>query len=159
LAGDPIPAVPYALRSDEGERIPMRGNTVTLKATAAQTGGALTFTHVDAEPGGGPPLHVHTAEDEWFYVLEGTFDIVLGDQVVRAGPGDFAFVPRGTPHRFANAGEGTARILAALAPGGLEGFFRAAGGHHKSEGVFEEAGADHGLDVVDWTGAGEPAAD
>jgi len=150
--------VPFAVRCSDGERIPMRGNTVTLKATAAQTGGALTFTEVEATPGGGPPLHVHANEDEWFYVLEGSFDIVLGDEVVRAGPGDFAFVPRGTHHRFANAGQGTARILAALTPGGLEDFFRAAGGHHKSESVFEEAGADHGLSVVDWTGAGEPAS-
>lgn len=137
----------------------MRGNTVTLKATGAETGGALTFTEIEAVPGGGPPLHVHAVEDEWFYVLEGTFDIVLGDEVVRAGPGDFAFVPRGTPHRFANAGGGSARILAALTPSGIEDFFRAAGGDHKSEAVFEEAGADHGLSVVDWTGAGEPAAD
>jgi quercetin dioxygenase-like cupin family protein len=135
----------------------MRGNTVTLKATAAQTGGALTFTEIEAPPGGGPPLHAHAAADEWFYVVEGTFDIVLGDDVVRAGPGDFAFIPRGTPHRFANAGQGSARILAAFTPGGLEDFFRAAGGDHRSETVFEEVGADHGVSVVDWKGAGKPA--
>jgi mannose-6-phosphate isomerase-like protein (cupin superfamily) len=158
VAGDLTPPAPFAVRSSEGERIAMRGNTVTLKATAAQTGGAVTFTEIEALPGGGPPLHVHAAEDEWFYVLEGTFDIVLGDDVVRAGPGDFAFVPRGTHHRFANAGEGTARLLAVFTPGGLEAFFRAAGGDHRSERVFEEVGADHGLTVVDWERAGKPAA-
>jgi mannose-6-phosphate isomerase-like protein (cupin superfamily) len=134
----------------------MRGNTVTLKATAESTGGVLMFSEVDAAPGGGPPLHVHEREDEWFYVVEGAFDIVLGDEVVHAGPGDFAFVPHGTPHRFANAGTGPGRILAALTPGGLEEFFRAAGGDHRSEAAFEAAGSDHGVRVVDWRGAGEP---
>jgi mannose-6-phosphate isomerase-like protein (cupin superfamily) len=159
VAGDPTIPAPYALPAGDGERIAMRGNTITLKATAASTGGVLMLSEVEAMPGGGPPLHVHDSEDEWFYVLEGTFDIVLGDRVVRAGPGDFAFVPHGTPHRFANAGSGPARIIAAVSPGGLEDFFRAAGGDHRSEEMFESAGGDHGVRVVDWRDAGQPAAE
>ena len=159
MAGDPTPPAPFAVRSSEGERIPLRGNTITLKATGAETGGVLTFTEIEATPGGGPPVHVHDHCDEWFYVLEGTFDIVLGDEVVRAEPGDFAYVPRGTPHRFASAVSGTARLLAAFTPTGLEDFFRAAGGHHMSQTVFEDAGADHDTRVVEWKGAGKPAAD
>jgi mannose-6-phosphate isomerase-like protein (cupin superfamily) len=157
VAGDPTPPAPFAVRRSEGERIPLRGNTVTLKATGAETGGVLTFTEIDATPGGGPPVHVHEHRDEWFYVLEGSFDIVLGDRVVRAEPGDFAYVPRGTPHRFACAGSTAGRLLAALTPGGLEDFFRAAGGHHMSQAVFEGAGDDHDTRVVDWKDAGKPA--
>lgn len=70
-------------------------------------------------------------------MLDGTFEILLGDELIHAGAGDFAFVPRGTVHRFANIGDAPARILAALAPAGIERFFRAVG-----EPATRRAGAD-----------------
>lgn len=109
------------------EQIWIVGDTLTFKATAETTHGALTLIECDAAPGGGPPPHVHEREDEAFYVLDGAFEIQLGDEVMRAGPGDFAFVPRGMVHRFANVGDAPARILIAFTPGGIEEFFRAAG--------------------------------
>jgi hypothetical protein len=60
-------------------------------------------------------------------VLDGTFEILLGEKLVLAGPGDYAFVPRGMLHRFANVGDDVARILRLFTPGGLEQFFRTAG--------------------------------
>ena len=110
-----------------GERIWIVGDTLTFKATADTTGGTLTAIECEAAPGGGPPPHVHVNEDESFYVLDGGFEILLGDELLRAGPGDYAFVPRGTVHRFANVGDDVARILILFTPGGLEQFFRAAG--------------------------------
>jgi quercetin dioxygenase-like cupin family protein len=118
---------PYEVRAGDGERIWIVGDTLTFKATAETTGGSLTVLEVDAMPGAGPPPHVHTREDETFYVLDGTFEILLGDETVRAEPGDFAFVPRGTVHRFANTGDTPARMLITFSPSGMEGFFRAAG--------------------------------
>jgi quercetin dioxygenase-like cupin family protein len=119
--------IPYAIAAGAGERIWIVGDTLTIKATGATTGGALALFEVDAAPGGGPPPHTHEHEDEVFYVLDGTFEILLGDERVTAGPGDVAFVPRGVVHRFANIGETAARILVLFTPGGMEGFFRAAG--------------------------------
>jgi quercetin dioxygenase-like cupin family protein len=118
---------PYASLAGTGERIWIVGDTLTFKATAETTAGTLTAIECEAAPGGGPPPHIHENEDESFYVLDGEFEILLGDELVPAGPGDFAFVPRGTLHRFANVGADVGRILILFTPGGLEQFFRAAG--------------------------------
>jgi quercetin dioxygenase-like cupin family protein len=117
----------YASPTGTGERIWIVGDTLTFKATAETTGGTLTAIECEAAPGGGPPPHIHENEDESFYVLDGRFEILLGDKLLRAGPGDYAFVPRGTVHRFANVGDGVGRILILFTPGGLERFFRMAG--------------------------------
>ncbi|HEV2871123.1 MAG TPA: cupin domain-containing protein, partial [Actinomycetota bacterium] len=57
------------------------------------------------------PLHFHTREDEFSYVLEGRLGALLGDQEVVAGPGELVFKPRGQWHTFWNPGEETTRIL------------------------------------------------
>jgi mannose-6-phosphate isomerase-like protein (cupin superfamily) len=69
------------------------------------------------------PLHRHTREDEYSYVLEGRMGALLGDEVVEAGPGDLVFKPRGQWHTFWNAGEEPARILEIISPAGFEHFF------------------------------------
>jgi quercetin dioxygenase-like cupin family protein len=117
----------YSLPASEGERIWIVGDTMTFKATGESTGGGLTLVENLTAPGGGPPPHIHTREDEFFYVLDGSFEIRIGHEVHRVGPGGFAFVPRGTVHNFRNAGERPARILVGFTPGGIEGFFRASG--------------------------------
>lgn len=73
------------------------------------------------------PLHFHTREDEFSYVLEGRLGALLGDQKVVAGPGDLVFKPRGQWHTFWNAGEETTRILELITPAGLEDLFRELG--------------------------------
>jgi mannose-6-phosphate isomerase-like protein (cupin superfamily) len=70
------------------------------------------------------PLHRHTREDEYSYVLEGRMGAMLGDDIVEAGPGDLVFKPRGQWHTFWNAGDEPARILELIAPAGFEEFFR-----------------------------------
>jgi len=69
------------------------------------------------------PLHRHTREDEYSYVLEGRMGGLLGDDVVEAGPGDLVFKPRNEWHTFWNAGDETCRILEIIAPAGFERFF------------------------------------
>jgi mannose-6-phosphate isomerase-like protein (cupin superfamily) len=93
---------------------------------------------VDGEVGGGnfslvehpmsaqalaAPLHRHTREDEYSYVIEGRMGALLGDEVLQAGPGDLVFKPRGEWHTFWNAGDEPCRILEIIAPAGFEGFF------------------------------------
>jgi mannose-6-phosphate isomerase-like protein (cupin superfamily) len=70
------------------------------------------------------PLHLHTREDEYSYVLEGRVGARLGDDEVVAGPGELIFKPRGQWHTFWNAGDAPARILEIIAPAGLERLFR-----------------------------------
>ncbi|HEU5277657.1 MAG TPA: cupin domain-containing protein [Gaiellaceae bacterium] len=70
------------------------------------------------------PLHLHTREDEYSFVLEGRMGALLGDEVVEAGPGDLVFKPRNQWHTFWNAGDEPCRILEIIAPAGFEQFFR-----------------------------------
>ena len=70
------------------------------------------------------PLHRHTREDEYSYVLEGRMGALLGDDVVEAGPGDLVFKPRNQWHTFWNAGDEPCRILEIISPAGFEQFFR-----------------------------------
>ncbi|HJZ61328.1 MAG TPA: cupin domain-containing protein [Miltoncostaeaceae bacterium] len=69
------------------------------------------------------PLHRHTREDEYSYVLTGRMGALLGDEVVEAGPGDLVFKPCNQWHTFWNAGEEPCRILEIISPAGFEQFF------------------------------------
>ena len=70
------------------------------------------------------PLHRHTREDEYSYILEGRMGALLGDDVVEAGPGDLVHKPRNQWHTFWNAGDEPCRILEIISPAGFEHFFR-----------------------------------
>jgi quercetin dioxygenase-like cupin family protein len=117
----------YATPAGEGERIWIVGDTMTFKATSESTGGNLVFLENLTTPGGGPPPHVHTREDEFFYVLDGTFEIRIGDELHEVAAGGFAYVPRGTVHNFRNTADTPSRLLVGFTPGGMDGFFREAG--------------------------------
>jgi mannose-6-phosphate isomerase-like protein (cupin superfamily) len=69
------------------------------------------------------PLHRHTREDEYSFVLEGRMGALLGDEVLEAGPGDLVFKPRNQWHTFWNAGDEPTRILEIISPAGFERFF------------------------------------
>lgn len=69
------------------------------------------------------PLHRHTREDEYSYVIEGRVGALLGDEVVIGGPGDLIFKPRNQWHTFWNAGDEPARLLEIISPAGFEQFF------------------------------------
>jgi quercetin dioxygenase-like cupin family protein len=120
-------AAGYGLAPGDGERLWIVGDTMTLKATSERTGGSLVVLENLTAPGGGPPPHIHTREDEFWYVLDGTFEIRIGDQVHALGPGGFAFAPRGTVHNFRNTAATPSRILVGFSPAGMDGFFRASG--------------------------------
>ena len=88
------------------------------------------------------PLHIHTREDEYSFVLEGRMGALLGDDIVEAGPGDLVFKPRNQWHTFWNAGDEPCRILEIISPAGFEQFFAelgplAAGGAPDPEAMGE----------------------
>jgi mannose-6-phosphate isomerase-like protein (cupin superfamily) len=70
------------------------------------------------------PVHRHTREDEYSFVLQGRMGALLGDDVVEAGPGDLVFKPRNQWHTFWNAGVEPCRILEIISPAGFERFFQ-----------------------------------
>ena len=69
------------------------------------------------------PLHRHSREDEYSFVLSGRVGALLGDEVVHGGPGDLIYKPRGQWHTFWNAGADRASLLEIISPAGFETYF------------------------------------
>lgn len=139
-----------ALGPDQGEtvRSPIGGD-VTFLARGEQTNGAVTVLEVGVPPGEGPPLHVHTREDEWIHVLEGELRWKLDGELSATPAGSFVFIPRGVAHCFQNVGAEPGRMLVTFAPAGMEGFFdRLAELTAFDLEAFRHAAADHGMEVV-----------
>jgi quercetin dioxygenase-like cupin family protein len=108
----------------DGKRGQLPGMGVRFMIGAEESGGGLSLVEHPMPPRAlGAPLHRHTHEDEYSYVLEGRVGAQLGDQVVFAEPGDLIFKPRREWHSFWNAGDEPARILEIISPGGFEGYF------------------------------------
>ena len=100
------------------------GELVTYKIPSQRTGGAYSLFAVTTQPNGGPPPHVQHREDEAFYVLEGEYEFLSGEETLRAGTGSLIYVRKGTLHAHKNVGEGVGRMLVTQTPGGLyEHFF------------------------------------
>ena len=99
------------------------GDRYTFLVTGEESAGAYFAMEASVPPGGGPPPHIHSREDETFYLIEGQIEFLLGDKTFTAGPGDFVNVPRGTVHRFHNTGTKSARMVLTFTPAGIEGFF------------------------------------
>ena len=116
---------PIVLAAGEGEALWFMGMLVTIKASSETTGGRVAVIEHRGPQGSGSPLHVHTREDEWFYVTEGSLRFWVGGDVVEAGPGGFVFGPRGIPHTFEVASP-EARFLLVTEPAGFEAFMRGA---------------------------------
>jgi quercetin dioxygenase-like cupin family protein len=90
----------------------------------AESGGGFSLVEHPMSPRAlGAPLHRHTREDEYSYVLEGRVGAMLGDEVLEGGPGDLIFKPRNQWHTFWNAGDTPARILEIISPAGFERYF------------------------------------
>ena len=90
---------------------------------ADSSGGFALVEHPLAPRALAAPLHGHSREDEYSYVIEGRMGALLGEEVVEAGPGDLVFKPRNQWHTFWNAGEEPCRILEIISPAGFEKFF------------------------------------
>jgi uncharacterized cupin superfamily protein len=99
------------------------GAIYRIVASAEETQNAMFALEATEPPGGGPPLHIHTREDEFFLVLEGEVSFFVDGQVIRRGPGGTAFVSRGAAHCFRNTSDRMARLLVVFTPGDIEGFF------------------------------------
>ena len=109
---------PYLLLPGEG----VAGFDASVKASRISTGGGLSI--IESHTKGGAPWHVHTREDEYFYVLEGSIIVRCGEAVWQAEPRSFVFLPRGIPHAWDVAGDGVATLLMMTAPAMLEEFLR-----------------------------------
>jgi quercetin dioxygenase-like cupin family protein len=80
------------------------------------------------------PVHTHTHEDEYSFVLSGTMSAQIGDEVTAAGAGELVSKPRGIPHAFWNSGDEPARLLELISPAGFEDYFEELAPHLSATG-------------------------
>ena len=114
---------PVIVRAHEGTAYPTHAETITFKVVGDHSGDAITIAHGTVAPGGGPPPHVHTREDEVFIVTEGHLRVFADGVWHDASAGDVAFLPRGVVHTFQGAGPGPARFYVVATPSGFERFY------------------------------------
>ena len=99
------------------------GTLLTNLAETPDTNGAFSLFEATLVPGTEPPPHVHSREDELFYVLEGEFDVYVGKEVFNGKTGECIFLPRFTPHAFVVRSP-RLRLLILFTPAGVEEAFR-----------------------------------
>src|SRR5690348_6160154 len=114
---------PVVRQTTEGRTIAVVVDVYRFLATGEDTNGKYALWEAIVPPGGGPPPHIHSREEEGFYVLEGEITIQLGEDRFVAQAGTFANMPVGSLHSFTNASDKTARMLISVAPAGLEQMF------------------------------------
>jgi putative ABC transport system substrate-binding protein len=122
-------------------------DTAEILATREQTGGSFGVWRYTSVLGGGPPLHIHRAEDEFFYVLSGEFYFQLGDCSITHTPaGSFIFIPKDMVHTFQHIGPEPGVLLGSVHPGGFEGLFQGLPGAdaEKLKALFKQ----YNMDIV-----------
>jgi mannose-6-phosphate isomerase-like protein (cupin superfamily) len=115
----------YALATGDAlEDLEMGGGSLlSLKVTGRQSHGLVTVLE-GVVRSGGPPLHVHVAEDEVVIVLEGYLDYQVGEERGELAAGGLLWLPRQVPHTIANLTDAPCRFITVITPSGIEDFFR-----------------------------------
>jgi quercetin dioxygenase-like cupin family protein len=125
MASPTVPAQRIAtLSADAGEAWWWFGGLALIKVAGHQTEGKYSLIELLYPPNLEVPLHVHTREDELFYVLEGKIAYRVGDVRAEVSAGHTVFAPRNIPHGFIVTSPEPARYLIVYSPSGFEGFIR-----------------------------------
>jgi quercetin dioxygenase-like cupin family protein len=142
---------PFWLEMGGGDTVQFLDQVYRMKASGGQTGGLFGLVEVSTPQGSGPPPHVHEREDEAFYVLEGSYEVAVGDDRFDAREGSFILAPRSVPHGYV-VSEGPARHLGFVFPSGWETFFhdvvRATGASAPAPAVIAELAKERGVTLL-----------
>ncbi len=120
-----------------------------LLESAASGGSIALVEHVLDPKVLAAPIHRHSREDEYSFVLAGTLGVIEEGVEITASPGDLVTKLRGRWHTFWNAGDDELRVLEIIVPGGLEAMFRRFGepGGEYSPDTLPALAAEYGADV------------
>jgi mannose-6-phosphate isomerase-like protein (cupin superfamily) len=99
------------------------GFQTKILIAGADTGGASALLDIQIPSNAGPPAHIHSREDEVYYIKSGTFQFLMDGVCLQAGPGASVYMPRGHFHTFKNISKGTGEQLMFVYPAGIERFF------------------------------------
>jgi quercetin dioxygenase-like cupin family protein len=142
---------PFWLEMDGGDTIQFFDQAYRVKASGGQTGGLFGLVEVSTPQGSGPPPHVHEREDEAFYVLEGSYEVTVGNDRFDAREGFFIFAPRRVPHGYV-VRAAPARHLGFVFPSGWETFYhdvvRATGAAAPAPAVVAELAKERGVTLL-----------
>ena len=119
------PLQPTIVKPEHAVPIKAFGLDMKVLLSSEATGGATSVLMAWHKPGEGPPDHVHFSQEEMFFIVEGTYELTVGDQTSTVGPGTVVFIPRNVVHRFKNVGDTTACMLDWTLPGGQDHYFKA----------------------------------
>jgi len=129
----------------------VNSNILDVKVSGSDTDGALAiFEQTSLSQGKGTPLHLHNAQDEVFYVIEGAYYFLVGDEKFHLTKGDSVFLPRKIPHAWTQASE-KGKMTVVLQPAGkLEDFFvaMAALDHEPNQEEIAKIFSDNDMQVV-----------
>lgn len=117
------PSKPKVVADGEGETVWAMGVRVRVMLKSEDTGGAYSVFEDVIPPGGGPPPHTHSREDETIFVLDGELTAFLGGQKHVAKAGSWVHMPRGVEHYFKNNTDKPVRMILTYSPGGFEKWF------------------------------------
>ena len=115
--------MPVIRTPQQGRTVSLVGDVYRFLATGEDTNGKYALIEALVGPGGGPPPHAHSREDEGFYILEGEITFTIDGERVVATAGMFANMPVGTAHSFKNESNKPAKMLVSVTPAGLEKMF------------------------------------
>jgi quercetin dioxygenase-like cupin family protein len=118
---------PIQISADGGTKVNVLGIPMVVRIHGRDTAGVVSAVESHDVPGGGPPPHIHTREDETFQVLEGDYEFTVGGSSFVAGKGATIFAPRGIPHTYRYLGHAPGRLMCVITPAGFERFFEAVG--------------------------------
>ena len=113
---------PFLTEQGQGRAIWHMGALLVFRATSEQTGNQFWLAEQTSNGGYASPIHVHSREDETFYVLDGELSVEVGETMHRPGPGACVFAPRNVPHSY-KVESPVARWLVLGTPGGFDGWF------------------------------------
>lgn len=137
-----------------GDELQIFGGRFDCKVSGKDTGGDLCIYDTTRDSKGGPALHRHHFQDEWFYVIRGEFIVQVGQDTLRLRPGDSAFAPRKIPHTFAKVSDEEGQMLVLFQPAGsMEDFFHQVAKLGKEipkdqETALKQLFAEHGMEVL-----------
>ena len=118
---------PIHVPNDGGKKVNILGIPMVIRIHGRDTGGVVSAVESHDVPGGGPPPHIHSREDETFEVLEGEYEFTVSGKSFVARKGATIFAPRGIPHTYRYLGRAPGRLMCVIRPAGFEGFFEAIG--------------------------------
>jgi quercetin dioxygenase-like cupin family protein len=108
---------PLVVPAGAGPYVDLGDHRGHIKVSAQSSGGDFVLAETEADPQGGVPPHIHTREDETFYILSGRFAIQIGEQTIEAEPGDTVFAPRNIAHAWYCVSDTPGRFLLLITPG------------------------------------------